>query len=145
MSFPDLRAFLAQLERDGALVTVDVPVDPRLEVAEIHRRVIAAGGPAILFTNVKDLWIGKEPGFVHFDVQEPDRRSDLGCRNAPPAAPARLPVSKRIPQIVGHEPDCRGSWVGDRLALGSQNGVTQQSDSMNGHLNAILSWPESRG
>jgi len=53
MSFPDLRAFLAQLERDGALVTVDAPVDPRLEVAEIHRRVIAAGGPAILFTNVK--------------------------------------------------------------------------------------------
>ena len=53
MSFPDLRAFLAQLERDGALVTVDAPVDPRLEVAEIHRRVIAAGGPALLFTNVK--------------------------------------------------------------------------------------------
>ena len=53
MSFPDLRAFLAQLQRDGALVTVDAPVDPRLEVAEIHRRVIAAGGPALLFTNVK--------------------------------------------------------------------------------------------
>ena len=28
-------------------------MDPRLEVAEIHRRVIAAGGPALLFTNVK--------------------------------------------------------------------------------------------
>src|SRR5919109_957506 len=53
MSFPDLRAFLAQLEREGALVRVDAPVDPRLEVAEIHRRVIAAGGPALLFTNVK--------------------------------------------------------------------------------------------
>jgi len=32
---------------------VDVPVDPHLEVAEIHRRVIAAGGPALLFTNVR--------------------------------------------------------------------------------------------
>src|SRR5688500_10020730 len=53
MSFPDLRAFLAQLERDGTLVTVDAPVDPRLEVAEIHRRVIAAGGPALPFTHVK--------------------------------------------------------------------------------------------
>ena len=29
------------------------PVDANLEVAEIHRRVIAAGGPALLFTNVK--------------------------------------------------------------------------------------------
>jgi UbiD family decarboxylase len=53
MSFPDLRAFLAQLERDRAVVTVSAPVDPHLEVAEIHRRVIAAGGPALLFTNVK--------------------------------------------------------------------------------------------
>jgi UbiD family decarboxylase len=53
MSFPDLRAFLGQLHRERAVVTVDAPVDPRLEVAEIHRRVIAAGGPALLFTNVK--------------------------------------------------------------------------------------------
>ena len=28
-------------------------VDPHLEVAEIHRRVVAGGGPALLFTNVK--------------------------------------------------------------------------------------------
>jgi UbiD family decarboxylase len=53
MGFPDLRAFLAQLERDRDIVHVDVPVDPHLEVAEIHRRVIAASGPALLFTNVK--------------------------------------------------------------------------------------------
>ncbi len=32
---------------------VEAPVDPRLEAAEIHRRVIAAGGPALLFTNPK--------------------------------------------------------------------------------------------
>ncbi len=50
--FPDLRTFLDRLTRDGALVTIEAPVDPRLEAAEIHRRVIAAGGPALLFTNV---------------------------------------------------------------------------------------------
>ena len=50
--FPDLRTFIDQLKRDDDLVIVDVPVDPYLEVAEIHRRVIAAGGPALLFTNV---------------------------------------------------------------------------------------------
>ena len=32
---------------------MEAPVDPHLEAAEIHRRVIAAGGPALLFTNVK--------------------------------------------------------------------------------------------
>ncbi len=51
--FPDLRAFLAQLRRDGDLAVVEAPVDARLEAAEIHRRVIAAGGPALLFTNVR--------------------------------------------------------------------------------------------
>jgi UbiD family decarboxylase len=52
-AFPDLRAFIERLRRDDDVVTVDAPVDPHLEVAEIHRRVIAAGGPALLFTNVK--------------------------------------------------------------------------------------------
>jgi UbiD family decarboxylase len=51
--FSDLRSFIDALRRDNDIVTVDVPVDPHLEVAEIHRRVIAAGGPALLFTNVR--------------------------------------------------------------------------------------------
>jgi UbiD family decarboxylase len=41
-----------RLRRDGDLVVVDAPVDARPGAAEIHRRVIAAGGPALLFTNV---------------------------------------------------------------------------------------------
>ena len=49
----DLRSFLRRLQGDGDLVVIDAPVDARLEVAEIHRRVIAAGGPALLFTNVR--------------------------------------------------------------------------------------------
>ncbi len=48
---PDLRAFLEVLRAEGDLAVVEAPVDPRLEIAEIHRRVIAAGGPALLFTN----------------------------------------------------------------------------------------------
>jgi UbiD family decarboxylase len=47
--FPDLRAFLEQLRRDRDLAVIEAAVDPRLEAAEIHRRVIAAGGPALLF------------------------------------------------------------------------------------------------
>ena len=50
--FPDLRAFLDRLRRDDDLVEVTTAVDANLEVAEIHRRVIAAGGPALLFSNV---------------------------------------------------------------------------------------------
>jgi UbiD family decarboxylase len=53
VSFPNLRAFLDDLNRSGDLVTIDAEVDPYLEAAEVHRRVIAAGGPALLFTNMK--------------------------------------------------------------------------------------------
>lgn len=49
----DLRAFLAVLRREGELVEIDTEVDPDLEAAEVHRRVIAAGGPALLFRRVK--------------------------------------------------------------------------------------------
>ena len=51
--FTDLRAFLDQLRRDNDLVEIDAQVDPVEEAAEIHRRVIAAGGPALLFPRVK--------------------------------------------------------------------------------------------
>lgn len=51
--FLDLRSFIDRLRRDRDVVEIAAPVDPVLEAAEIHRRVIAAGGPALLFTNVK--------------------------------------------------------------------------------------------
>ena len=50
--FPDLRTFLDQLRQDGDLAVVSAAVDPYLEAAEIHRRVVAAGGPALLFERV---------------------------------------------------------------------------------------------
>jgi len=52
-AFRDLRSFLARLRRDRELVEIDAPVSARLEAAEIHRRVIAAGGPALLFRRVE--------------------------------------------------------------------------------------------
>ena len=53
MSFPDLRRFMDQLRQDGDLVEIQAPVDADQEAAEIHRRVVAAEGPALFFTNVK--------------------------------------------------------------------------------------------
>jgi UbiD family decarboxylase len=53
MNLPDLRAFIDVLRRDNDIVEVDAIVDPYLEAAEIHRRVIAAGGPALIFRNIR--------------------------------------------------------------------------------------------
>jgi 3-polyprenyl-4-hydroxybenzoate decarboxylase len=49
----DLRAFLDRLRGQRELVEIDAEVDPELEIAEVHRRVIAAGGPALLFRRVR--------------------------------------------------------------------------------------------
>lgn len=48
-----LKQFLASLERGGELVRVRAEVDPYLEVTEIVSRVLARGGPALLFERVK--------------------------------------------------------------------------------------------
>ncbi len=53
MGYQSLRQCVDDLERQRHLVRIDAEVDARLEVAEIQRRVCAAGGPAILFTRVR--------------------------------------------------------------------------------------------
>lgn len=53
MGYVNLQQCVQALERSGQLVRVTEEVNPNLEAAEIHRRVNAAGGPALLFDNVK--------------------------------------------------------------------------------------------
>ncbi|MHB1478866.1 MAG: 4-hydroxy-3-polyprenylbenzoate decarboxylase [Acidithiobacillus ferrooxidans] len=50
MSYRDLRAFLADLEKRDLLRRLSVPVSPKLEMTEICDRTLRAAGPAILFT-----------------------------------------------------------------------------------------------
>jgi len=52
MPYDSLRDFIARLEREGRLVRVSVPVSPALEMTEIQTRLLAEGGPAVLFENV---------------------------------------------------------------------------------------------
>jgi 4-hydroxy-3-polyprenylbenzoate decarboxylase len=53
MSYASLRACVEDLERHGHLIRIREEVDPYLEMAAIHLRVHEAGGPALLFENVK--------------------------------------------------------------------------------------------
>jgi 4-hydroxy-3-polyprenylbenzoate decarboxylase len=53
MPYKDLREFIGFLEGKGLLVRVAAEVDPRLEITEITNRLLAKGGPAVLFERVK--------------------------------------------------------------------------------------------
>ncbi|MGO2007378.1 4-hydroxy-3-polyprenylbenzoate decarboxylase [Vreelandella alkaliphila] len=53
MKYHDLRDFIAALEAQGELKRIKAEVDPYLEITEICDRTLRAGGPALLFENVK--------------------------------------------------------------------------------------------
>ena len=52
-SLQNLRQFLEVLRQEREVVSIRAEVDPCLELAEIHRRVIGQSGPALLFERVR--------------------------------------------------------------------------------------------
>lgn len=54
MSYKSLWDAVLDLEKHGKLKRIKTEVDPDLEMAEIHRRVFEAQGPALLFEKVKN-------------------------------------------------------------------------------------------
>jgi 4-hydroxy-3-polyprenylbenzoate decarboxylase len=53
MGYQDLEQCIIDLEKHGQLIRIHEEVDPNLEMAAIHLKVYEAGGPALLFENVK--------------------------------------------------------------------------------------------
>ncbi len=114
----DLRVFLELLRDSGDVVEVDVPVDTYLEAAEIHRRVIAAGGPALIFT---------KPHHQGVEAHFPLVTNLFGTARRVELAFGRKPVefierTARIPQDL--LPPSLGTiwkqrdWVADALRVG---------------------------
>jgi 4-hydroxy-3-polyprenylbenzoate decarboxylase len=53
MPYASLRDFIERLEASGRLARVTAPVSPVLEMTEIQTRLLAEGGPAVLFERVE--------------------------------------------------------------------------------------------
>ena len=53
MAYRSMKSAADDLERHGKLKRIKIEVNPDLEIAEIHRRVFEAQGPALLFERVK--------------------------------------------------------------------------------------------
>jgi UbiD family decarboxylase len=147
VSFPDLRAFLATLERDRDVVYIDAPVDPAQEAAEIHRRVIAANGPALVFRNVT----GADFPLVT-NLFGTARRAELAFGERP------LRLIKRLVNLVETilPPTPAKLWGARDVALnlakvglkrGSTGPITDvvSSDVRLDRLPAMTTWPEDGG
>ena len=147
MSFPDLRAFLDQLRRDGDLAVVEATVDARLEAAEIHRRVIAANGPALLFTHVQ----GSDVPLVT-NLFGTRRRAELAFGARPLELVRRIAALARdiLPPTAGKLWGAR-DVLRDALRIGtrrrSSGPVTEvvTRDVRLDRLPVITCWPEDGG
>lgn len=149
MTFTSLRPFLEALKREGQLAVVEAPVDPDLELAEIHRRVIEQEGPALLFTKVKG-----SPFPVATNMFGTRRRVDLAFGTRPETLTRRLvgALDTLIPPTLPNlwrEKDILLDLmkVGTRKVSGDQAPVLQVSRKerpLEG-LPAVKSWQEDGG
>jgi len=147
LQFPDLRSFLDQLRRDGDLAEIEVEVDARLEAAEVHRRVIAAGGPALLFRRIA----GSDFPLVT-NLFGTRRRAELAFGSRP----ARL-IRRAVELAHTALPPSLGKLWGARdlvremLRVGTRNRrsgpVTEvvTSDPRLDRLPALTCWPQDGG
>lgn len=147
-TFPDLRSFLDHLRRDGDLAIVEAPVSAHLEAAEIHRRVIAAGGPALLFTRIE----GADFPLVTNLFGTP-RRAELAFGRRPRHLVERL--ADLVPEIMPPTPG--KLWGARDLALEALRIGTRRvrwrapvtevvtDDIRLDRLPALTCWPEDGG
>jgi len=139
MKYTDLRDFIKQLEQRGELKRVAFPVDPNLEMTEISDRTLRAGGPALLFENVKGfdtpvlanlfgtekrvaLGMGRESldelrelGELLAFLKEPEPPE--GFRDALSKAPIFKKVLSMNPKVLNHAPCQEFVLEGDEVDL----------------------------
>ncbi len=147
MAFTDLRAFLDTLRRSDDVVTVEAEVDPHLEAAEIHRRVVAAGGPALIFNNV-----ARSDFRLVTNLMGTARRAELAFGERP------LQLIRRIVELAETllPPSAAGLWGArdvamDLIKVGTrrvEKGPVVERDTANVRLDrlpALTCWPEDGG
>jgi UbiD family decarboxylase len=146
-TFSNLRAFIDQLRRDGDLAVVDARVSAKLEAAEIHRRVIAAGGPALLFTNVE----GAAFPLVT-NLFGTSRRAELAFGSRPERLIKRLVglAETILPPTLGKVWGARdlalaAMKVGLRARSGGPVTEVVSKDVRLDRLPALTTWPEDGG
>jgi 4-hydroxy-3-polyprenylbenzoate decarboxylase len=139
MQYKDLRDFISQLENQGELRRVNVPVSPKLEMTEICDRVLKAGGPAILFENVPGydmpvlgnlfgtprrvaLGMGQEDVSALRDVgkllaflKEPE--PPKGLRDAWDKWPKFKKILDMAPKVISRAPCQEVVWEGEEVDL----------------------------
>ncbi len=142
MGYRSLADCLKDLERGGHLLRIQDEVDPYLEAAEIHRRVYAAGGPALLFERVRGTSFPMTSNLfgsmdrVHYMFRDTlDRVRHMVAIKSDPAAAMR--------HLWRSFSALRGGW--HMLPRTVRSGPVMQSTCRIQDLPALTSWPDDGG
>lgn len=141
--YSSLKEAVEDLEKHGHLVRITQEIDPDLEMAEIQRRVYAAGGPAVLFENVKG---SPFPALANLYGSE-ERCQFLfrktlkgvqGMVDAKVKGPGSIFKNlKNLPQLI----KCASS----ALPLKTFKGAVEWGETSIDQLPLIKSWPDDGG
>ncbi len=145
--YADLRAFIDDLERRGQLVRVKAEVDPHQEITIIHHRVIAAGGPALLFERVKG-----SPYRMVSNLFGTPRRVALACGEEPAALGERVArvMQRLMPPSLGRVWQSRSDLLRllparmKKVASGPVMDTLAQPPDLN-RLPVLTCWPGDGG
>ena len=145
----NLRHFIETLRKESQIVEIETEVDPYLELAEIHRRVIAEEGPALLFKRVKG---SSYP--VVTNLFGTRRRVDLAIGPKPEETVQRaVSALHRLlppkPSVLWQEKDWMLSLVKSGLRTVNQKHapvleIQERSVDLT-RLPVLTSWPEDGG
>ncbi len=153
MPYKDLTDFLQALERKNLLRRVRAEVSRDLEINEITDRATKAGGPALLFENVKgheisvaiNLFGTRERMALALEAESlerlPDRLSRLLALATAPPGGGFLEKLKALPRLVeaaGCRPQAVGSGPGQEVVL--QGGQADLD-----RLPVLKCWPQDGG
>lgn len=146
----NLRTFIEALHAKNEIVEIDVEVDPYLELAEIHRRVIEQGGKALLFKRVKG-----SPFPAVTNLFGTIKRIDIAFGPEPEAFVSRLAhlAHDMLPPKFSKLWSARDlAWKGLKVGLTEsaygpvlENKMSLASGKGLDLLPAVVQWPEDGG
>ncbi len=145
MGYRYLSDCVEDLKRNGHLIVVDDPIDPNLEMAEIHRRVYASGGPALLFKSpkgcdfpmVSNLFGTLERARYIFRDSFVNVQRAIGLKVAPEEA-------LKNPLKYWKAPFIAWQMQPKSLRRGGKGGVTENEIALN-RLPQLKCWPDDGG
>lgn len=142
MGYRSLQECVADLESRGDLVRITQPISAELEAAAIHRHVVAAAGPALLFTNVRGCQFPMVSNLFG-SRQRVQRMFREGL-----AAVHKLTQLRGDPQMLLRRPWNAFGLLGSGLRLlpkwVSQGPVVANQTTIS-HLPQLKSWPHDGG